>query len=455
MASKMASSSTALNDSPSLKVVKKLCNRGLVSLKFLKNFKEKFGAVKAVVNSKRVHRANDEEYWLGIRKMFAYDEDDENDALPINAANLAPTFNEVQLIQNEYFLELNKNIAIQNRLEVFGLVIDEARALIANQLGVNSDEIAIMRNATEANNNIINGQLFKPTDEVVIWEQNHGSDKEAWYIRQQQQSFKIPSVPYDLEGATSDSDIVNEFMKFVNEHTKYVTFSHLSNVGGRLLPAEAICKAVHSKFPHCHVHVDGAQTWGCMDMNLAEMDCDSYASSSHKWFFGPKETGILFMKKSRIKNFYPNTFGYDLKINLPKKLYHDARRFETLGTRSDPSLMCLLNTAEILGDIGYQAIEARVRYLGTLVYDGFKNLPNFPMTTPANESQRIGVIVADVEPQWGQDLYNYLYDYHRIAVSSTGGIRISPTISNMPYQISYLLAAVEEFILKNPPPPRN
>ena len=105
------------------------------------------------------------------------------------------------------------------------------------------------------------------------------------------------------------------------------------------------------------------------------------------------------MKLSRIPNFYPNIYAYDLKITAPPGLYKDSRRFETLGQRSDPSLMGLLSTAEIMGDIGFQDIEDRVRYLGTLVYDGFQTFgPNFPLATPANEMKRLGVIVAGVEP---------------------------------------------------------
>lgn len=125
----------------------------------------------------------------------------------------------------------------------------------------------------------------------------------------------------------------------------------------------------------------------------------SYSASAHKWFLGPKETGILYMKFSRIHNFYPNTFGYDLKIVLPTDLYKDARRFETLGQRADPSLMCLLNTAELMGDIGFQSIEDRVRYLGTYLYNGFQAFDNFPMTTPENEAQRLGVIIAGVDKE--------------------------------------------------------
>lgn len=96
--------------------------------------------------------------------MFAYD--DLTDVIPINAANLAPSYDDVQNLMNEYQLELNKNIAIQNRVQDLGLVIDEGRQLIAQQLGVSANEIALMRNGTEANNNINNGQILQPTDEV-------------------------------------------------------------------------------------------------------------------------------------------------------------------------------------------------------------------------------------------------------------------------------------------------
>jgi selenocysteine lyase/cysteine desulfurase len=84
----------------------------------------------------------------------------------------------------------------------------------------------------------------------------------------------IKTVPSDFNGASTDDEIVAEFMKLVNANTKFVTFSHLSNVGDRLLPGEKICKVVHASYPNCHVHIDGAMTWGCMNLNLVQMDCD-------------------------------------------------------------------------------------------------------------------------------------------------------------------------------------
>lgn len=103
------------------------------------------------------------------------------------------------------------------------------------------------------------------------------------------------------------------------------------------------------------------------------------------------------MKSSRIPNFTPNTFGYDPMIVVPEELYTDARRFELLGQRADPSLMCLLSTAELMEEIGFQNIEDRVRYLGTIVFDGFSGF-DFPMTTPSDENQRLGVVIGGVDP---------------------------------------------------------
>ena len=62
---KFKDSRDLLKDSPSFKVVKKLRNRGLVSLQFMKNFKGRLGAIKAVINSKPEREIDDEEYWLG------------------------------------------------------------------------------------------------------------------------------------------------------------------------------------------------------------------------------------------------------------------------------------------------------------------------------------------------------------------------------------------------------
>ena len=219
----------------------------------------------------------------------------------------------------------------------------------------------------------------------------------------------------------------------------------ISNVSGLRLPSKDICTAVHAVDPNVHVHVDGAQGWGVLNYDLQDMGCDSYASSAHKWFVGPKETGILYMKTSRITNFWPNNFGYDAKIILPVELYDDARRFETLGQRNDPTLMGLLYTAEILGAIGYNEIDQRIQFLVQKLIDGLVAM-GYILTTPLDPARRHGVVVVHFDdPNEGVDLYNWLYTEHRIGVASTGGLRICPHIYNTEEHIDRLLAAIQEY----------
>lgn len=431
-----------LSASRTFKVVKELFNKGVVGKPFVQKYVERMTPVLSTIHSKTVRNADDSEYWDCIRDLFAYD--DYTDCTSINAANFCPSFDSVQQTVNGFQLELNLDLSIQKRVNVLSLIIDNARETIAQQLGVGSHTVALVRNTTEANNAINNGLALSPTDEVVIWEQNHGTNRKAWYIRQEERPFVIHQIPSDLDGATTNEEVVQSFVDRLTSNTKVVTFSHLSNESGVLLPAKDICTAVHDYDPNIHVHVDGAMTWGSMAHNLVDVGCDSYSASAHKWFVGPKEAGILYMKLSRVHNFTPNIFGYDGKIVLPDELYPDARRFETLGQRSDPTLMGLLDTADLLGQIGYDAIQARVAYLGGRVYAGFHNL-GFPITTPADPARRHGVIIAGIDPDVGEDIYNYLYTEHQFGVASTGGLRVSATICNTEAQIDRLMAAIEEY----------
>ena len=88
-------------------------------------------------------------------------------------------------------------------------------------------------------------------------------------------------------------------------------------------PSQSLCDAIHTKNPKTHVHVDGAQSsWGAIKHDLTEMGCDSYSGGSHKWFLGPKETGILYMKEDRIPDFAPKDIDYNGEMQPPPDPLH-------------------------------------------------------------------------------------------------------------------------------------
>jgi selenocysteine lyase/cysteine desulfurase len=86
-----------------------------------------------------------------------------------------------------------------------------------------------------------------------------------------------------------------------------ITFSHISNVSGLALPAREICRMAKAK--GILTLVDGAQSLGFMDLNLQNMGCDFYTSSTHKWLMGPMENGILYVSKAQMEKLWPNIIG--------------------------------------------------------------------------------------------------------------------------------------------------
>lgn len=231
---------------------------------------------------------------------------------------------------------------------------------------------------------------------------------------------------------------------------------------------------IHKKNSKAHVHVDGAQAWGSFKHDLKTMDCDSYSAGSHKWFLGPKETGMLYMKKKCIPNFAPKDIGYNGEMQPPPTLpddpygsdfpIKDASKFEMVGQRNDTNLIGLLYTADLLGLIGFQKIEARIKALASLLRKGLdtvlQSLPRavFEIETP--DPQYHGIIVLKfTEVPKGKDkdkeeesgkllselLYDTLYEEYKIGVSTKKGnrMRLSPHIYNTEKHIDRVVRAIE------------
>ena len=226
--------------------------------------------------------------------------------------------------------------------------------------------------------------------------------------------------------------------------------------------------------------MNGAQTWDAFNHDLKDMDCDSYSAGSHKWFLGPKETGLLYMKRECIPNFAPKDIGYNGEMQPPPTLpddpygkpfpIKDASKFEMVGQRNDTNLIGLLYTADVLGLIGFQKIEDRIKALSSRLRRGLdtvlQNLPQpvFEIETPSEDQQYHGIIVLKfTEPEKGgrrrkrknkegegdkllsELLFDTLYEDYKIGVSTKKGnrLRFSPHIYNTEQHIDRAVRAIE------------
>ena len=242
-----------------------------------------------------------------------------------------------------------------NNRAKFGDLLARSRSLIADQLNVGVDEIALVRNTSEANNIINNGLQLNAGDEVLLWDQNHPTNNVAWDVRAARYGLDVKKVATPLN-PQSVGELVDTFTSRFSSRTKVLALTHVSNLSGIKLPIAELVAAAHAR--GIYVHVDGAQVWGAMDLDLKALDVDSFSASAHKWYMGPKEVGLLYVKGENIDRIWPNTIAPGWGADVDTALV-GARKFESLGQRDDAALAALGVAAMLHNNIGSKRIEHR------------------------------------------------------------------------------------------------
>lgn len=361
-----------------------------------------------------------------------------DDRVPMNAANLCPMPQAVSAAVQRFARSLDQDLSPANRGRIEALK-ESARAAIAAQLAVSADELAIVRNTSEANGIIVQGLALAPGDEVLVWEQNHPSNSLAWDVRAareglQVRRFALPAAPGSVD------QVVDAVVAALGARTRVVTFTHISNVSGLRLPAAEICAALRQRRPELFIHVDGAQTWGVCDVDLGRMDCDSFSGSAHKWYMGPRETGILYLRSTRLAQVAPAVVSIPWGNEVTPAVA-GARRFEALGQRDDAAIAALAETAAWHGAVTPATMEKQANAIAQRLRDGLQAL-GVPFVSPVDPVFTSNVIVLAASAAERRRLPQDVLERAGIITAGTGGLRLSVHVYNTPDHVDRVTRAV-------------
>lgn len=380
--------------------------------------------------------ADGEAYWHLVRAQFSFDED----KVPMNAANLCPSSRAVAERVSNLTADMDHDCSFQNRAK-FSKLRELSREKVAEQMGVSADEVALVRNTSEANNTVNNGLQLEEGDEVLLWDQNHPTNNVAWDVRAARFGIVVKRVATP-EHPKSAQELMDTFTSAFTDKTKVLSITHVSNVSGIKLPAKELTEAAHAR--GIYVHVDGAQSWGALDVNLRDMGCDSYTASAHKWFMGPKEAGLLYVKADQIPRIWPNVVapGWGDDVDPDPR---GARKFESLGQRDDPCLAAVGTTVDFHNSIGSARVEARMVELAQRLKEGIADA-GLRLVTPMAPELSGGVCITEVESSRRRDVMNRLYQEHGIAGAPTGGLRLCPHAYNTMEHVERAIAGVKALL---------
>lgn len=378
----------------------------------------------------------DEAYWTRVREQFPLTPG----LILMNAANLCPSPYPVQEAVFRHTRDVDGDASFQNRAK-FGPLKEEARRALAAYVGADADEIAITRNTSEGNNSVVNGLDLGPGDEVVIWDQNHPTNNVAWDVRARRWGFSVKRVSTPSGAEAKPETLMIPFLEALSGGTRVLAFSHVSNVSGTALPAKRLCEVARGR--GILTLVDGAQTFGALKLDLHDLGCDFFTASSHKWFVGPKEAGLLFVRRESQALLWPSDVG----VGWEGAERAGAQKFENMGQRDDAAVVSMATAAAFHEAIGPEAVEGRVRALAGAVRATLEErIPEVVFFTPEVEASRAGVVVFEIPGRDHDAIFEGVYQSHRLGCAAMhglfSGLRLSPHVYNTMDQVDAAVEAV-------------
>jgi len=370
-----------------------------------------------------------------IRARFALDPN----LLYFNAANLCPTFLSAIAAENVESTALQTNPSQEYRRK-YNPMVATIHARIGKSINAPADTIALTRNCSESSGNITRGVRLQAGDEVIIGHENHPSNADWWQRREKTEGIvvKVAKPPDEPRNA---QEVLDSYISLAGPRTKVLALSHQTNLGGLIAPVSEIGRFCRSR--NIWFHVDAAQTFGWMKIDVAEIGCDSMAASTHKWMMGPIGGGVLYVRKERIAELDPLMLSVDYYHSGARDAI-DGQVFEYLGQRPDamlPGLLAALDERDALG--GEEGIERIVRANAALMRQKLstKGVKVIGSGDPALWGT---VLAADVQglPDRAKALYSRKLAGSITRIGSKSLLRISPHVYNSADEMEQVAALV-------------
>lgn len=259
---------------------------------------------------------------------------------------------------NKLYSEHNSNIhrGVHHLSEEMTKMYESARQKVQNYLNAKFPHEIIFTSGVTGSLNAAAysfGEAYiKEGDEIILSEMEHHSNIVPWQMMCKRKNAKIKVIPINQKGELS----LDEYENLINERTKLVAITHVSNSLGTVNPVKKIAAIAHKN--NIPVLVDGAQAVQHEKIDVQDIDCDFYAFSGHK-IYGPTGIGVLYAKERFLEQMPPYQGGGDMidRVTFERTTYADLPfKFEA-GTQNYIGAVGLGAALDYLADIGLENIQ--------------------------------------------------------------------------------------------------
>jgi selenocysteine lyase/cysteine desulfurase len=378
---------------------------------------------------------NDEEFWYQVRMAYTINPN----LINLNNGGVSPAPKIVQEALTRY-----NNLVNEGPSYYMWRILDQGREplrlKLADLAGCSEEEIAINRNASEALETIIFGLPLKQGDEVILTKQDYPNMINAWKQRELRDGIVLKWLNFDLP-IENKEEIASAYAAQFTDRTKICHVTHVINWTGQIMPVKEIAREAHKR--GIEVLADGAHSFMHFNFKIPDLDCDYFGTSLHKWMGAPIGSGLMYIKRDKIKKVYPLlAAGIDEADNI--------RKFERLGTRSFPIEQAISEAVDFNNMIGMERKEKRLRYLKNYWAEKVSKLSNVKLNTSLKDDFSCAIANFSIDGKKPEEIDSFLMDKHRIHTvginwENIHGVRVTPNVYTLTSDLDKLVNAIEQF----------
>jgi isopenicillin-N epimerase len=377
--------------------------------------------------------AKDESFWFEIQEAWSLD----RSVVNLNNGGVSPSPTVVVNAVKRH-IDFSNQATAYTMWEVLEPQREPVRQRLARLFGCDAEEVALTRNASEGLEICQYGFDLKAGDEVVASNQDYPRMLTTWQQRERREGIVLRqfSLPVPAENA---DEVVALYEKQITPRTKLILMCHVINLTGQVLPVkQVVAMARRHGVP---VVVDGAHAFAHFPFTQADLDCDYFATSLHKWLFAPHGTGMLYVRRDKIKGLWP-------LMAAPTSLDTDIRKYEEIGTHPAAPYLGIADALTFHEGIGAERKAARLRVLRNRWAERLQAHPKIRLHTSLKPGLACGVASVEIEGVEPGPLVAYMWKRHRILVTPIVHpefkcVRVTPSLYTTLEEIDRFTEAME------------
>lgn len=378
--------------------------------------------------------ARDEDFWREIQMSFDID----RSIINLNNGGVCPSPKIVQTALHQG-IEFSNGAPAYRMWQVMEPEVETVRTRLAQDFGVDREEIAITRNASEALENVQFGLDLKAGDEVLTTDQDYPRMITTWEQRARREGIVLKQLSFPVPPSSLDT-LYDLFERNVGPRTRVIHLCQITNLTGQIFPVKRICQMARRR--GIETVVDGAHAYAQFPFRYADLDCDYYGTSLHKWMLAPIGTGFLFVRRSKIEKLWP-------LMASPASMTGNIRKFEEIGTHPAATHNAISEAITFHQAIGVERKAARLRYLRGLWTGRVSQLVGVQILTSPDPAQSCGIVLMSVKGKPARSLADALFEKYRIFTvpivrTDFEGLRVTPNIYTTVREIEMFVDAMEK-----------